>query len=296
MRDAVRRGGWTCPFVMLGAAAGILMLWGLSVWTAVLVAVLLVCPAIMAWGAIQTLRHPAALPLEPAPETRGMSLNWAAPFYDRWCARTGLGEPFRAETLRHAALRPGERVLDVGCGTGVLTRLAAEAVGPTGQADGIDPAPKMIARARENAAREGSRVGFRLGVIERLPFEDRSFDVVLASLMIHHLPPDLKRGGLQEVHRVLKPGGRFIVVDFDWSRAHPVWRMLAWPLRMAHMLRDHAAGRLTPYFVEAGFRPVEVVGRWRWSLSFWVARKPDEARGPERRQSRGPIWQTDLFA
>ncbi len=285
MRDAVRRWGWMCPFVMLGAAAGILMLWGFSVWTAVLVAVLLVCPAIMVWGVIQTIRRPAALPLEPAPETRGMSLNWAAPFYDAWCARFGLGEPFRAETLRHAALRPGERVFDVGCGTGVLARLAALAVGPTGRVVGIDPAPRMIARAQENAAREGSRGDFKLGVIERLPFEDRSFDVVLASLMIHHLPPDLKREGLREVHRVLKPGGRLVVVDFDWSRAHPAWRMLAWPLRMAPMLRDHAAGRVTSYFVEAGFRPVDVVGRWRWWLSFWVARKPDEAKGREERSS-----------
>src|SRR3990172_4689811 len=108
LRCSVRRWGWMCPLVMLACAAGILMLWGFSVWTAVLVAVLLVCPAIMVWGVIRTIRRPAALPLEPAPETRGMSLNWAAPFYDRWCARFWLGEPFRAETLRHAALRPGE--------------------------------------------------------------------------------------------------------------------------------------------------------------------------------------------
>src|SRR3990172_3553021 len=83
LRCSVRRWGWTCPVVMLGGAAGILMLWGFSVWTAVLVAVLLVCPAIMVWGAIHVRRRSTEISLEPVPETRGMSLNWAAPFYDR---------------------------------------------------------------------------------------------------------------------------------------------------------------------------------------------------------------------
>ena len=78
--------------------------------------------------------------MEPSPETDGMPLNWLAPVYDRLCSTFGLGLAFRETTLRHAALKPGERVLDVGCGTGVLTRLAAEVVGEKGQAVGIDPA------------------------------------------------------------------------------------------------------------------------------------------------------------
>ena len=77
---------------------------------------------------------------EASVQTRGMPLNWLAPVYDRICSTFGLGLAFRETTLRHAALKPGERVLDVGCGTGVLTRLAAEVVGEKGQAVGIDPA------------------------------------------------------------------------------------------------------------------------------------------------------------
>ena len=101
----------------------------------------------------------------------------------------GLGLAFRETTLR-IALKPGERVLDVGCGTGVLTRLAAKVVGEKGQAVGIDPATKMISIAKENAAREKNRAGFRIATIENLPFEDNSFDCVFSSLLIHPLPPD----------------------------------------------------------------------------------------------------------
>lgn len=215
---------------------------------------------------------PVELPLEPAPETRGMSLNWMAPFYDWLCLRFGLGVPFRKETLRYAALQPGEKVLDVGCGTGVLTRMAAEAVGPTGKAIGIDPAPKMIGLARKNATFFSNSAEFRLAAIEHLPFDDETFDAVLSSAMIHHLPPDLKHAGLLEVKRVLKPGGRLVVVDLD-RPANLLWWFLVWPLLIMPSTRDHLAGRLAPYFTQAGFDPVTRVGRWRGLLSFWLAYK-----------------------
>ena len=269
----MRKLAWLCFYLMLGLAIAILVLWGLSVWTAIIVALLLVCPLIMIWGAIKVIRHPAELPLEPAPETHGMSLNWLAPFYDWLCLRFGLGIPFRKETLRHAALKPGENVLDVGCGTGVLTRMAAEAVGPAGKAIGIDPAPKMIGIARKNAAFFGNKAEFRLAAIEHLPFENETFDAVLSSAMIHHLPPDLKHAGLLEVKRVLKTGGRLVVVDLD-RPANPIWWFLIWPLLIMPTTRDHLAGRLAPYFTKARFDPVNRVGGWRGLLSFWLAYKP----------------------
>ncbi len=119
----------------------------------------------------------------------------------------------RRQTLDLAQLQPGEMVLDVGCGTGTLALEAAERVGQTGHVVGVDPAPQQIARARAKAARRGLPVDFQLGVIEQLPFPGASFDLVLSTWMMHHLPDDLKRRGLAEMARVLKPAGRLVVVD-----------------------------------------------------------------------------------
>lgn len=205
---------------------------------------------------------------ELTPKTHGAVMNWQAPFYDLGCVLVGLGKWFRRETLRHAELIPGERVLDVGCGTGVLTRQAAEAVGPSGAVIGIDPAPKMIKAAR----RVNSRAEFRVGVIEQLTFADDSFDAVLSSLMLHHLPPDLKREGLREVYRVLRPGGRLLVVDLD-RPAHPLWWLMFWPWLAMPMIAENLRGKVPEYLSAAGFKPVRQVGRWAGLLTFWLAVK-----------------------
>ena len=140
-----------------------------------------------------------------------------------------------------------------------------EVVGKEGRAVGIDPATKMISIAKENDAIEKSRGEFRVATIENLPFEDNSIDCVLSSLMIHHLPPDLKLTGLTEVYRVLKPGGRLLVVDI-YRPVNPLWWIIAWVLYFSRFTRDHIAGRLPYYFRKAGYG--EVVGL-EGLLSLW---------------------------
>lgn len=151
-----------------------------------------------------------------APKTQGLRIRWPR-WYD-WANRfnfLGREDEFRHHTLDLAEITAGEAILDVGCGTGNLTLLAREATGNGGEVHGVDAAPEMIREAERKAAVRRLEVNFQVGLIEDLSFEDARFDVVLSSLMLHHLPPSLKRRGVAEIARVLRPGGRFLAVDVD---------------------------------------------------------------------------------
>ncbi len=111
-------------------------------------------------------------------------------------------------------MEQGHHVLDVGCGTGALARAVSAAVGAEGEVYGIDASPEMIGVARRKAAGRGADIGLDVGLIEDIPFPEDRFDRVLSTFVLHHLPDDLKRRGLAEIHRVLKPGGLFLMVDF----------------------------------------------------------------------------------
>jgi ubiquinone/menaquinone biosynthesis C-methylase UbiE len=112
-------------------------------------------------------------------------------------------------------LAAGERVLDVGCGSGVVTRQIAGRVGPTGRVVGLDPSPALLAVARELAREAGltDNVEFLEGSALRLPFPDASFDAVVCVTVLSHVPKG--ETAIPELARVLRPGGRLGVFDFD---------------------------------------------------------------------------------
>src|SRR5262245_59616185 len=141
-------------------------------------------------------------------QTEGRLIRWAS-FYDGVVNLMTFGgaNRLRQMTLDQALIQPGENLLDVGCGTGGVTIPAKIRVGTKGRATGIDPSPEMISVARRKAQKSVIEIDFRVGVIESLPFPDKTFDVVTASMMMHHLPPHLQVQGLTEIWRALKPGG-----------------------------------------------------------------------------------------
>jgi len=149
------------------------------------------------------------------PATGGIVLR-APRFYDflAWAVMLGREGAFRQKVIELARLQPGESVLDVGCGTGTLAIAAKRHVGSTGRVCGIDASPEMISRAGGKARKAGLKIEFKNGVIEALAFPDAQFDAVLSTLMLHHLPRRLREHGAREIRRVLKPGGRVLVVDF----------------------------------------------------------------------------------
>jgi arsenite methyltransferase len=117
-------------------------------------------------------------------------------------------------------LRPGERVLDIGCGPGFLTAEMAEEVGSGGRVDGVDPSESMLAVARRRETAPGAApISLHAGDALTLPFEDGTFDAAVSTQVLEYV--DDVPAALAEAFRVLRPGGRLVVLDTDWDSV--VW-------------------------------------------------------------------------
>ncbi len=208
----------------------------------------------------------------PVPHTEGRTVGWAR-LYDLGTTLLSFGRlsALHRKMVELAGIAPGERVLDVGCGPGRLAIVAGTVAGPAGETCGIDPVPGMVELARRKAARAGVPVRFEVGVIEALPYPADHFDVVLSSLMLHHLPDELKRRGLAEIRRVLKPGGRVVAVDFGATPGEGIGHLLC-VLRLRTGW-DHAE-RLRTMLGDAGLDSVEMGPTGHRALAFVRGRRP----------------------
>jgi Methylase involved in ubiquinone/menaquinone biosynthesis len=175
--------------------------------------------------------------------------------------------------IEMATIKPGDKILDLGCGSGNLTLTAKRYVGTSGSVHGIDASPEMIEVARKKAERSKAEAIFEVGLIEKLPYSDTTFDVVISRLVIHHLPDDLKRRAFAEVFRVLKPGGLFFIADFKLP-ANPILAHVASTMFGHRTMMQSNLESVTPMLKETGFVDVTSGPTQSAFLTFVSGTKP----------------------
>jgi ubiquinone/menaquinone biosynthesis C-methylase UbiE len=200
-------------------------------------------------------------------------------FYDPLVRLTTREDRFKELLTDQAAIEPGHRVLDLGCGTGTLAIQVKERQ-PRAEVLGLDADPEMLDQARAKAERADADLEFTEGYSNELPYEDGSFDRVLSTLFFHHLDPEPKRETAREIARVLRPGGELHVADLGPPSDPVMWAAF-------HGLRlfdgfsnteDNYRGRLPAIFEEAGLRQAEAVDRLRTAVGSLVLYRASRPR------------------
>lgn len=199
-----------------------------------------------------------------------------APFWVRYydivvnLITLGRTRAIHRETLSLAGLRPGDSVLDIGCGTGVLLLEAERIVGPDGTVVGLDVEPAMIKQARRRASDKDSQATFEIAPIDQIPYPDSSFDVAFSTLVYHHLTDTQKREGLVELERVLKPDGRLVLVDINPTRRSILTSL---PGHSQLEREDYVRHEVTEGMQAAGLTVVETGAHPSKQLSYAIGQK-----------------------
>lgn len=197
------------------------------------------------------------------------------PIYD-FFARLFMPEmKFKRALIAHAHIAAGQRVLDLGAGTGTLAIMIKQ-IQPGAQVAGLDGDPKILSIAREKASRSSTNIAFDGGDATALPYPDRSFDRVLSTLVMSVLNSTEKQLAIREAYRVLKSGGELHIADF--GSPHTWWGQMVEPLvRRFEPIVDNLDGLLPTMFQEAGFTHVEETTRFSTvfgTLSILSGQKP----------------------
>jgi SAM-dependent methyltransferase len=181
-----------------------------------------------------------------------------------WMVRVitlGRERKLREWMLDLADLEPGDLVLDVGCGTGTLLLAAAERVGPWGALHGIEPATEMAAHARRKAEARQVPLEVVEGSAGSLPYPPASFDAVFCTLVLHHLPGSMRGVAIREIRRVLRPGGRAVLID--WQRPKSLAGAISGGLSLIFLLHNLRPGaspsnmlEIEPLMTELGFEDI----------------------------------------
>lgn len=190
-----------------------------------------------------------------------MTYEFLTPYYDFILNFIGFGYKQREKIVKLLALKNEEKLLDVGCGTGSLL-IVAKKLYPQITAVGIDIDEKILKIAKNKTIKENLKIEFIKTSSNKLPFNDSSFDIVVSSLVFHHLPLDVKKQTIGEVKRILRKGGQFLLVDF--GKTNNLWINIFYRLvkflriEESTTLKDNVEGKLPILLKQFGFKTKEV--------------------------------------
>ena len=183
-----------------------------------------------------------------------LSFRWLTPLYDLFLKWGMREQTFKRRLIQQANIRPGMRVLDLGCGTGTLTILTKK-THPNADVVGLDGDQAVLKIARSKAYQADVNITLDHGMAFQMPYPDNSFDRVLSSLVIHHLSTENKQRAMQEIYRVLRPGGELHIVDF--GKPHQTYtRLISLVMRRLEQAADNIQGLLPGMIHDAGFEQV----------------------------------------
>ena len=207
-----------------------------------------------------------------------LGFRWLTRFYDPVVRLTTREATFKQELLRQARIESGQRILDLGCGTGTLAAMVKRAC-PGAEVFGLDADPDALKLARAKLRTNGIEVRLDQGLASALPYSLESFDAVISSLFFHHLSFEAKQKAMLEVFRVLRPGGQFLVAD--WGKPSNA------PMRLAFLsvqildgfatTADNVRGLLPDLLNGAGFEKLTITNSYSTllgTLSLYSAVKP----------------------
>lgn len=198
--------------------------------------------------------------------TQGRTLDHAAGVYDLlsplmlFCQEKRISE----KAIRLLSLSVGNKILDVGCGTGTVAMKIAKGLDYKSESlvVGLDAAPRMIDVARKKT-KSLKNIRFDTGIAEQLPYKDCTFDAVISTFFFHHINFELKKKALQEIWRVIKRDGAVVIVDID-TPTNIFGRLCAWCAYLIFRqeeIRENIQGKLMKLFAESKFRSWHIASR-----------------------------------